>query len=238
MITAQRISLALAIYFVATLSNAASPSEEWKSTIELGFVTTSANTETETLNVKAGTATNRTKWRHKLSVTVLRASDASQTTAEKYTLSGKSDYKLTDPAYLFVTLNYEDDKFSGYDYQATEAVGYGWRIIEDKTLQLDLEAGPGARQSRLNNGQNDTEGLLRMAATLDWRISDSSTFGEALSIEAGEDSTISKSETTLTSQVSDRLSMKLTLLLKHNSDVPPGVDKSDTETSATLVYSF
>ncbi len=131
MITAQRISLALAIYFVATLSNAASPSEEWKSTIELGFVTTSGNTETETLNVKAGTATNRTKWRHKLSVTVLRASDASQTTAEKYTLSGKSDYKLTDPAYLFVTLNYEDDKFSGYDYQATEAVGYGWRIIED-----------------------------------------------------------------------------------------------------------
>ncbi len=77
-----------------------------------------------------------------------------------------------------------------------------------------------------------------MAATLDWRISDSSTFGEALSIEAGEDSTISKSETTLTSQVSDSLSMKLTLLLKHNSDVPPGVDKSDTETSATLVYSF
>jgi len=238
MITLQRLHLALAISCVVTLAHAEPPSDQWKSTVELGFVTTSGNTETETLNVKASTATNRTKWRHKLSATVLRASDASQTTAEKYSLNGKSDYKLTDPAYLFVTLNYDDDKFSGYDYQATEAVGYGWRVIEDKTLQLDLEAGPGARQSRLNNGQSDTEGLLRLAATLDWQISDSSKFGEALSIEAGEDSTISKSETTLSSQVSDSLSMKLTLLLKHNSDVPPGVDKSDTQTSATLVYSF
>jgi putative salt-induced outer membrane protein len=211
---------------------------QWHSSIEIGFVSTSGNTETESLNLKASTATEREKWRHKLGATVLKASDANQTTAEKYTLSGKSDYKLQKPTYLFATINYEDDRFSGFDYQASEAVGYGWRVIEQKTLELDLEIGPGARQSRLNNGQTDSEGLLRLGANLDWQVSETSKFAEAFSVEAGENSTISKSESSLTSQVNSRMSMKLSLTLKHNSDVPPGVNSMDRETSATLVYSF
>ena len=232
------LALALTCASTALVANAETATGEWHSSVELGFVATGGNTETETLNIKANTRTDRQQWRHKFGVSVLKASETNTTTAEKYSLNGKSDYKLEDPSYLFIAVNYEDDKFSGFDYQATESIGYGWRVIDDKTMQLDLEAGPGARQSRLNNGQTDNEGLLRLAASFDWQLSETSKFAEALSIEAGEDSTISKSETSLTSQVNESLSMKLTLVLKHNSDVPPGVTNTDRETSATLVYSF
>ena len=68
------------------------------------------------------------------------------------TLNGHSDYKLESPAFLFATISYEDDKFSGYDYRITESVGYGRRVIDESDLSLDLEIGPGVRQSKLNNG--------------------------------------------------------------------------------------
>lgn len=213
-------------------------SDGWKSSAEIGFVSTSGNTETETLNARAKTSTERGQWRHSLQASALNSSDQNDTTAEKYTLGGQSDYKLEEPAYLFVTVNYEKDRFSGFDYQISEAVGYGRRVVDRKNLSLDLEIGPGARQTKLDGGKSNSEGIIRGGAKFHWGISDNSNFAEILTIEAGEDTTITQSETSLSSQVSGNLSMKLTLNIKNTSDVPAGVDKTDTETAVTLVYSF
>ena len=210
----------------------------WRSSAEIGFVSTSGNTETLTLNAKAKSTTERGLWKHSLEASALNASDRDDTTAEKYTFGGQSNYRLEDPAFLFFTINYEKDRFSGFDYQVSEALGYGRRVIDKSSLTLDLEIGPGARQSKLDGGRSENEGLIRGAAKLEWQISDNAKFAESLTIEAGEDSTITRSETSLTSQVSGNLSMKLTLNIKNNSEVPAGVDKTDTETAVTLVYNF
>jgi len=214
------------------------PASLWKASAELGYVTTSGNTETETLNAKATASTDREQWRHKGEITALKSSDAVNTTAQKYTLMGQSDYKLEGKNFLFGVVTYEDDKFSGYDYRVTEAVGYGRRVIEDTDMTLDLEIGPGARQSKLDNGDTESEAMLRAAAIYDWTISKTSKFGEALTVEAGEDVTVTKSVTSLSSQIEGNLSMKITFTYKNTSEVPVGVDETDTETAITLVYNF
>ncbi|MCW8933597.1 MAG: DUF481 domain-containing protein [Gammaproteobacteria bacterium] len=214
------------------------PKSLWKASAELGFVMTSGNTETETLNAKANVSTDRTQWRHKAEITALKSSDDISTTAEKYTLMGKSDYKLEGKNFLFGVITYDDDKFSGYDYRATEAIGYGRRVIEETDMTLDLEVGPGARQSKLDSGETDSEGILRAAATFDWTISKTSKFSEALTVEAGEDVTVTKSVTSLASQIEGNLSMKITFTYKNTSEVPVGVEETDTETAITLVYNF
>jgi len=210
----------------------------WKASAEIGYVSTSGNTNTDTLNAKAMASTDREQWRHKIEVTALNASDANVTTAEKYTVTGQTDYKLNDPNYLFGNIAYENDKFSGYQYRVTESVGYGRRVIKETDLTLDLEIGPGARQSKLDNGNTESESMLRGAAKLDWTVSKTSKFAEVLTVEAGEDVTVSKSVTSLSSQVNGSLSMKFTYTYKHTSEVPVGVDDTDTETAVTLVYSF
>lgn len=214
------------------------PKSLWKASAELGFVTTSGNTETETLNAKATASTDRKQWRHKGEVTALKSSDAVNTTAQKMTLMGQSNYKLEGKNFLFGVLTYEDDKFSGYDYRVTEAIGYGRRVIEDTDMTLDLEIGPGARQSKLDSGVSDSEAILRLAATYDWAISKTSKFGEALTVEAGDDVTVTKSVTSLSSQIEGNLSMKVTFTYKNTSEVPVGVEETDTETGITLVYNF
>ena len=211
----------------------------WKASAELGFVSSTGNTETETLNAKAKISTDRKDWRHKAEAAALNSSDATTRTAQKFTLLGKSDYKLEgDKNFLFGRISYENEKFSGYDYRVTEVLGYGRRVIEDADMTLDLEVGPGARQSKLDNGDTESESLLFAAANLGWVISPTSTFGEELTVEASEDVTVTKSVTSLTSQVNGSLSMKVTFTYKNTSEVPVGVEETDTETAITLVYNF
>ena len=214
------------------------PKSLWKASAELGFVATSGNTETETLNAKATVSTDRKVWRHKGEITALKSSDDVNTTAQKYTLMGQSDYKLEGKNFLFGVVTYDDDKFSGYEYRVTESIGYGRRVIEDTNMTLDLEIGPGARQSKLDSGETDSEGILRAAAKYDWTISKTSKFSEALTVEAGEDVTVTKSVTSLASQIEGNLSMKITFTYKDTSEVPVGIEETDTETAITLVYNF
>jgi len=223
----------------AYAEDATSVKSLWKASAELGFVSSTGNTETETLNAKAKASTDRKQWRHVIEATSLYSSDAISTTAQKFTLSGKSDYKLEGGKnFLFGRVAYENEKFSGYEYRVTEVIGYGRRIFEDDIKTLDLEIGPGLRQSKFDNGDTEDETLLRAAAIFDWNISKSSKFGEELTVETGDDVTITKSVTSLSSQIDGNLSMKVTFTYKNTSDVPVGVDDTDTETAVTLVYNF
>jgi len=217
----------------------ADPESLWKASAELGYVSTSGNTNTQTLNAKGMVSTDRKDWRHKAQISAMNSSDDDITTAEKYNLIGQSDYKLAgDKNFLFGVIDYENDKFSGYQYRVSESVGYGRRMIEDTDLTLDLEIGPGARQSKLDDGTTESEGIIRAAANLGWAVSKTSQFGEALTVEAGEDVTVTKSVTSLSSKINGNLSMKITYTYKTTSEVPVGIDDTDTETAVTLVYNF
>lgn len=216
----------------------AATSNAWKGLGELGVIATTGNTETETIKAKASLTTERNKWRHKAEVTGLRSEDQEITTAEKYTFGWQSDYKFSKHNYFLASLDYEDDRFSGYDYRVTETVGYGHRTIDEANLTLDLEIGPGARQSKLDDGSNEDEFIVRGSAKLAWTISNSSKFNEVLKADFGEEATITTSTSELLTQINTSLAMKLSYVYKNTSDVPPGVEKTDTETSVTIVYKF
>ena len=233
---------ALAISATATVNaetaapGAAMSAATWNGNVEIGFVMTSGNTETETLNAKAKAETEREKWRHTINLEALNSSDQNVSTAERYMLSGQSNYKMGPKNFFYVLVSYEDDRFSGYDYRVSESVGYGRRVLGEPGLTLDLEVGPGARQSKLDSGKTEDEMLLRGAAKLMWKVSKTSKFTEDFSTEVGEDVTVTKSVTGLSAKVNSSLSTKLTYTIKNTSDVPPGIEKTDTEMAVTLVF--
>lgn len=228
--------LVLSIISVGTALADTAPG--WKGEAELGLVLTSGNTEAQTLNGKLGVSGHYTSFRHTGKAEALQVSDADVVTAQRYLLSWKTDYTFSARNYTFGIISHEDDKFSGYDYRTTGALGYGHRFIDRDNLTLDLEAGPGMRHSVLDDGSSENQGLLRLAGNLLWKISTTSTLTEDLTSESGEDTTISKSVTGLKTQINGDLAMKVTLTLKHVSEVPVGVENTDTETAVTLVYSF
>ena len=210
----------------------------WKGDVELGLVIATGNTETKTANGKVDVENDRIDWRHNVIFEVLFSEESEERTAEKYTLTGKTDYKLPEDSFLFAIGTYENDQFSGYDYQLSVALGYGKRLIKQEGLFLDAEIGPGYRYSELADGGNESEGILRLGAELGWEISENATFNQKLSTEIGEESTITKSTTSLTTKINSSLSFKSALDIKHDSGAPEGSKETDTKTSISLVYGF
>jgi len=238
MVSALTAVVLMMMTYAVSAEDTSPVSLSWKGNVELGIVTTTGNTETETVNAKAKIGTEREKWRHTVLLETLKSSTKGTTNAERFVINGQSDYKFSDHNYFFAMINYEDDSFSGYQSRINEALGYGRRVIGDTALTLDLEIGPGARQSKLDSGSSENELTVRGAAKLLWKVSATSAFTEDLSTDVGEDVTIIKSVTALTAQVNGSLATKITYTIKNTSDVPVGIEKTDTETAVTLVYSF
>lgn len=223
---------------------AAVPTEKgWESTAEAGVVVTSGNTKTSSFSGKFDTTKESGKWRHNLHAESLSASSDNVKSAEKYLASGQSDYKFGKFNYMFGLLIYNKDLFSGYQYQTTVAAGYGRRLLDEPTMTLDLEIGPGVRVTKIDtsidpNAKAKNDGVVRMAAKYRWKLSATSKFSEDLTSEASHKSTVSKSVTGLTAKINSSLAMKATVTLTRTTHVPVGTRENDTETALTLVYSF
>ena len=214
------------------------PIATWKSDAELGFISTSGNTETDSTNAKLNVSYEKNKWRHEGKLASFSSSTGSQKTADRVNIAEKSNYKITDHHYAFISIDYEADKFSGYEYRASEAIGYGYRILPSEATTLDLFIGPGARQSKLDDGTSEDESILKLGLNFLLKINKTSEFSESITSEIGDDTTITKSISALTSSVSDKLSLKLTYTIKDTSNVPPLVEETDTELSVSLVYNL
>lgn len=211
----------------------------WSSDAELGFVQTAGNSDTKTVNGKVSAKHEHNVWREHINFSALNSAQDNETSAEKYLLNGKLDYLSGEKSYWFATASFEADRFSGYDYQAVIAAGYGARLLDDAIYSLDIEAGPGYRENKLRDQSGSEEDVIfRVAEEFGWVVSDSAKVAQSLSVEAGGDNTISRFETSLKSKINGSFSMKLSYMIKYSEEVPAGDKHADTETGVRLVYSF
>ena len=208
----------------------------WKAAAELGYVQTSGNSETKNLNAKFDAAIAYNSWEHSLHLETLNSSSDDVRSAEKYLAKGQSDYFINERAYALGVVTWEKDKFDGFDYQTSIALGLGYKVIQDSDMQLSVELAPGYRVSEFESGNNEEDTIIRAAENFSWKINETSTLDQMLNTEIGDSNTVTRFGISLTSQVAGALSMKVGYNVKHNSDVPAGADKTDRETSVTLVY--
>lgn len=240
-----RKPLVIACMALAPMAQA-QDSENWKGEAELGLLKTSGNTEETKVNTRLGLQYETQTWRNTGEFSSRYTEAEDQTTAEEYKAALEADYKFDDQQYWFVRGSYEDDRFSGYDFESTLTTGYGNRVWQagDRSF-LDLSVGGGYRYNKLKEDNADgrdveEEAIARLAGQFDYALSDTALFRQKLSTEIGldENNTISQSETSLQSNIVGSLSMKAAFRVKHVSDAPVGSDKTDTETSLSLLYGF
>lgn len=216
----------------------------WTSSIELGFIRTTGNTETQTLTGKADVVYELEKWRHTGHAEGYGSEAKNQTTgvnevsAERYELSGKSDYKFTELDYAYGLIQLKRDHFSGFEYEHIVSAGYGRKAIKRDDMELDLEIGPGQRFFKIDDGQSDEEAVLKLAANYWWQITDTSKFTQTLTADIGEDITSTESVSGIQANINKTLALKFTYTLRNKSKVPAGKEKLDTEAAMTLVYTF
>jgi putative salt-induced outer membrane protein len=91
----------------------------WKGVGELGYTSTSGNSDSENLNASLGISREIEKWKHSASLRTIQAESEGETSADSLVFKGRSEYAFGEKSYMFGKLRYEDDEFSGYDYQTS-----------------------------------------------------------------------------------------------------------------------
>lgn len=247
---------ALTLFFLplhaAQAADAASAQEShqpsnWNGEGEIGYLMTSGNSETESLNAGLDLNYEARPWRHHARFQAFYSAEESETesgeeemetSAQKYRITGQTDYQFTENNYAFLRGSYQDDRFSGYDYETSVSAGYGRRLFQTDRLLMEIEAGPGYRYKRLETGGEDKEAILRAYTLFTAQISENAMFKQELSVEAGADQTVTESISSVQTRINSIFSMKASYTLEHTSTVPEGTEKTDTETALALVYNF
>lgn len=258
-------SLLAVLPLSAITAVAEEPTKPLAADMELGVLLTSGNTESTALKAKLDAKHDMARWRNHYVLEALYKEDdvtfeqdgvevqENQTTAEKYFASAQADYKLdSEHRALFMFGSYDEDKFSGYDFQAAVAVGYSDRLFQGDSSFLDYSVGPGMSFSRtdevfdedgvmVTDNLSEESAMVRIAANYQYDFSENAkftqTFASDVALESGAN-TRTKAESAVTANLNQSMAIKASLIVTHNSEVPEDRTSTDSQTALTLVYSF
>lgn len=206
--------------------------------VALGYLATSGNSDSENFSLNFGGDYHGEIWHHNLTGRAIRASTSGLTTAEAYGLSWQSARDFGEKSYLFGRAAWDKDKFSGYDQQLRQIVGYGRHFIDNERHELNGEVGAGFRQSDLRDGTSEDESIVRLSMDYTFQVSETAEFQQLFGVESGSDNTYTETVTSLKADVWTNMAIVLAYTIKRNSDVPVGSVRKDTFTSVALEYSF
>lgn len=226
--------------FVATLlASSLSFAGEWKGEGDLGYNSVAGNSESEAMAVKLLISYVQNDWTHKAELSANTASTDDKTSAETYTFNFNSRYEINDDVYGFGNYRYQDDRFSAFEYQTSLTGGVGYHIVKTEETIFDAEVGAGLRSSERRGTEEKTDEAVAIAKlTFKQQLTDNTKLESYLLTESGEENTYVEAELALKVAMSEQLALKLAYLAKHNTDVNPGIEKTDRYTTVSLNYNF
>lgn len=217
----------------------AAPPDPFKGSAALGYLSTSGNTDTTNGNASFKVTWDLPGlWKHDWNALAINARTAGVTTAEAYSAGYKGQRDISATSYLFASGDWRQDRFSGYEKQVSEAMGYGRRLIDTERHTLALEGGAGAKQSDLIDGTELDETIVRGGFDYLLRLTENSEFNQRILIEQGDENRYTESTSALKARIVGNLAIVLSFVIKNNSDVPAGIQETDRFTAIALEYGF
>ena len=220
------------------LAQQGAPEWETATEFELGAVYTSGNTDDENLRIGAEFDASRADWDYALEFEGFRSSKDDELAAQRTYLVGTSQYNYDDDHFGQLRASHERDKFSGFEQQSDIVVSYGQLLLRDReNMTLNYTIGAGMRNS--DNGiTTENEPIFRLSTEYTWDINDNARVIQELSTDAGDSATVTRSLSAIESDIMENMSLRFSVRLRHQSQVPVDREKLDTETSMTLVLRF
>ena len=214
---------------------------------EVGFLTSSGNTDTASAKIALDSEHELRAWSNRYRLeTLYRESSANgrprEVSAQRFYSSGEFDFKLSNPDQrLFFFAEYDNNRFGSYDYQLAIAAGWAHRAVVRDKHNIRYSIGPGYGVAVRKDGEQDRQNqgfILRASIEYQHQLNSGAQLRQFVSAEANEFATRSRSETSLSTQIMESLAMKLSFILDYNSGVDKLNKSVDTETSIALVYQF
>jgi len=204
----------------------------------LGGSRNTGNTEEEAINAALELKRKHGRWTYDFDAGFDFQTSEGDTIKQRLDTALEVNFDIAKRFYTFSKVQYEDDRFSGFQYRLTGSAGLGWRVLIGEKVNWSLEAGPGVRYDvRLDTGEGQTLLAARTSSDFAWKISDSALFEQDTEavIDGG---TNVVSTTALKLKVTERWSGQLSYEVRLNTDPPPDTEDLDTTARAAIVYDF
>ncbi|HET8882966.1 MAG TPA: DUF481 domain-containing protein [Solimonas sp.] len=212
----------------------------WSGDVAVGYLATTGNSKTSSLNGKFSLVYAQERWKNTLSAAAINTYADNESSAESYTANEQLDYNFTPRDYAFGAVEWNKDLFAAIRERTSETAGYGRHVLIGPTHFLDLEVGVGARQQQTSDipRERESEFIERGAAKYRWAITQTTSFTESLKVESGHSNTYTESITALKLQIVGSLFANLSYTIKNNTQSAPDTKKTDTEAAVTVSYEF
>ena len=236
----------------------------WSGSGEFGFASATGNSRSQNVNAKLGLSQENEQWKNSFFVDALRSKSEQKivdangdtieqfnTTANRYDAGASVGLKLDPRSYIVGAGRYEHDQFGANLWQATVSLGYGYIALKDERNELSFEIGPGYKRYRpadtivvvggvpvTQHQPTEAEAVARGLINYKFKLSANTAFENTFLTEAGSKNTYMQNDAGLAVSMTKKLALKVGFQVRYNSDVQPGVKKTDTLTTTNFVYSF
>lgn len=220
---------------------------------QAGYVMSRGNSDTDAASAKIDLFLLTTQWKHAFTLEGLYGRSAEVTSAERWDLRLQSDYTITTKLFSFGALAYQDDRFSGFQYQASGSGGLGYRFFNSDTTKLSAQVGVGYRLLRpeilvkddVSGAVIDRIPLERESeavgtAGIDFmhQFNSSTKLTDKMIVESGSSNTSIKNDLALEVKMSKKLALAAGYSILHNTKPADDVKRTDTITTLNVVYAF
>ena len=224
--------------YLKSLKKPPQSKKKFKASVEGGITIESGNTQTESLYSKASTYFQiNQKFSNKASIRAENKKENKIRTKEEYLIKNQTKYNINQKHYSFLELEFNSDRFSGFNYRLFETLGYGYNVLNSDKTNLSIESGAGLSQTKFTNNNKEGAWLAKFGLNFDHQFNNAS-FIQELDIAFNDENTVSNSDSGLKVILSDQLYLKLGLILEHQSNVEPNIKKLDSRTSLVIGYDF
>lgn len=247
-----RLPLTLAL--LATLPGLATAADAdrergWSGSAEFGLALASGNADSETVNGKFTFLRESDDWFYGINAAGLRAKADDTLSANRFEAGLKLGYDFSEKAYAFGSTRYEKNDFASFEYQTIASAGLGYRFIDSERTTLLGEFGPGVRRVQpidLLQGTPpvavaqaaETDAIARGSLDFQHKLTGNTTLTNLLLVESGGGSAFLQNDTGVAVQINQRFALKAAYQVRHDTEVSPGVEKTDTLFTTNLVVGF
>ena len=220
---------------------------------QVGYVMSRGNSSTDAANAKIDLFLLTPQWKHAFTLEGLFGRSAQVTSAERWDLRLQSDYTINTKLFAFGALAYQDDRFSGFEYQASASGGLGYKFFDSDKTKLSAQLGVGYRVLRPEILlRDDASGAVIGRIPLDRQSEAVGTAGidfmhqfntstkltNKLIVESGSSNTSIKNDLALEVKMSKKLALAAGYSILHNTKPADDVKRTDTTTTLNVVYAF
>jgi putative salt-induced outer membrane protein len=211
----------------------------WNGTFVLGATVRTGNTDNAGATSELTVAYDEGPWRHRGEASVDYLRNRTQTQEQAFLGQYEAQRELTARDFIYGLARYEDDRFSGFDYEFTSSVGLGRRLVQEPGHEWTVTLGPSLRLAQPSDSDDQNRAVGgRFTNLLSWELSDTAKLENETEALVDTERVRVDNDVVLKVRIIDQLSGQISFGFVYRSDTPEDAEHTDTTTRAAVVYDF